>query len=96
MEEICRNAENLSVLKLASVNRASEAMEAINRLPKLRFLSVTFGPEQSFCSRRDGVRVEGRELERLQVANYHEAQIKVVVAKKAVQVEMRGHVAIKR
>ncbi len=93
VQEICRNAENLSVLKLASVNRASEAMAAINRLPKLRFLSVTMGPEQSFKSRREGIRFEGRELEQLQVANYHEARVKVVVGKH-VAIEARGNVEI--
>jgi C4-dicarboxylate transporter len=36
------------------------------------------------------------QLRTTQVANYHEASVRVVVARMAIQVETKGHVAIKR
>lgn len=94
VEEICRNAPNLVQLKLASVNRVSEAVLSINRLSKLRFLSLTMGPEQSFKSRRNGIRIDCPNLDHLQVANYHEKSIRVIVGCRSgnVRVEARGHI----
>jgi hypothetical protein len=93
VEEICKSATNLEQLKLASVNHASDAMLFISSLSKLRSLSLTMGPEQSFRSRRDGIKVECPKLEQLQIANYHEEYIPVLVTGQ-VKVEARGHVRV--
>jgi hypothetical protein len=99
IETIVENAPNLYNLSLASVNNAEEAMRYIQRLKKLRCLSLTLGPVQSFRSRREGLKVEGCEaLEKLEVANYHEEHVRVivVVGMKVVEVVGRGRVEIER
>lgn len=84
MQRICK-------LKLALVNRSSEALAFMRRLSMLRFLSVMLGAEQIFRSRP--IRVERLKLEQLQVANYHEARVRVAVDKLA-RVKARGGVDV--
>jgi hypothetical protein len=99
MEVIVENMPNLFNLSLASVNNVDEAMGYIKRLQKLRYLSLTLGPVQSLRSKREGVKVEGCEaLEKLEVANYHEEYVRliVVVGVKVMEVVGRGRVEVER